>query len=93
MLEDRKFYFPITADYAPYRYSRDVPRTALIPVVGASPWQIIGPSDSVRMIEQDAFVGRHTPQIAPGSGIRQNDLGLVEGKQYRYIWLKKPAMR
>ena len=90
MLEDRKFYFPITAEYAPYRYSTEVPKTARIPVVGASPWQIIGPSDSVKMIDRGAFVGRHSPQIEPGSGIRQNDLGLVEGKQYTgHIWLKK----
>src|ERR1043165_6063892 len=38
MLEDRKFYFPITADYAPYKDLVD----SAYPVVGASPWQIVG---------------------------------------------------
>ncbi|HYC70245.1 MAG TPA: hypothetical protein VEB66_03500, partial [Opitutaceae bacterium] len=34
MLEDRKFYFPITENYAPYRGLTESP----FPVVGASPW-------------------------------------------------------
>ncbi|MHC4403351.1 MAG: alpha-L-arabinofuranosidase C-terminal domain-containing protein [Planctomycetota bacterium] len=88
MLEDRKFYFPVTAEYAPYRPARDAPEGAM-PVVGASPWQIVGPADSVAMVKEDSFVGEHTPRVAPGSGIRQRDLGLVEGKRYvGYAWLK-----
>jgi alpha-N-arabinofuranosidase len=46
MLEDRKFYFPITADYSPYR---DLTNSAF-PVVGASPWQILGPSAGVALV-------------------------------------------
>ncbi len=89
MLEDRKFYFPVTAEYDPYRPSRGVPKDAPFPVVGASPWQIVGAADSVRMVKEDSFVGEQTPLIAPGSGIRQNDLGLVDNKQYAgYVWLK-----
>ncbi len=85
MLEDRKFYFPITPDYRPYRGLEDTP----FPVVGASPWEILGSVDGVQMITEDSFVGDHTPQIASGSGIRQHDLGVVEGKAYEgYIWLK-----
>ena len=84
MLEDRKFYFPITADYKPYRQLEDT----AFPVVGASPWQIIGPADAVTMIEQDAFVGRHTPRIQPGAGLRQRDLAVVKGRDYvGYVWL------
>src|SRR5215472_5208999 len=59
MLEDRKFYFPITADYNPYRSLRDTE----FPVVGASPWQIIGDTNGVTMVKKDAFVGNHTPRI------------------------------
>jgi len=85
MLEDRKFYFPVTEDYDPYKDLQDTP----FPVVGASPWQMIGPADGVTMVQEDSFVGKHTPQVAPGSGIRQKDLGVVEGKQYEgYVWLK-----
>ena len=89
MLEDRKFYFPITPNYDPYRGSRDLPKDALLPAVGASPWEIVGTPDSIGMVKDGSFVGDHTPLIAAGSGIRQKDLGLVEGKNYvGYIWLK-----
>jgi len=90
MLEDRKFYFPITAEYRPYRQLEDTP----FPVVGASPWEIIGPADSVTMVKEDVFVGEHTPQIKAGGGIRQRDLATVHDKQYvGYIWLSAPRGR
>jgi hypothetical protein len=89
MLEDRKFYFPITEDYDPYRRRRNIPRGNPFAVVGASPWQITGEPDSVAMVKEDSFVSEHTPLIQPGSGIRQLDLGLVKGKKYvGYIYLK-----
>ena len=85
MLEDRKFYFPITADYAPYR---SLTNTAF-PVVGASPWQIIGDAGAVTMVKAAAFVGEHSPRLNSGAGIRQRDLGLVAGKNYQgYLWAK-----
>jgi alpha-N-arabinofuranosidase len=87
MLEDRKFYFPITADYKPYRQLTDT----RFPVVGASPWEIIGSAEAVTMVKKDPFVGKHTPQIRSGAGLRQRDLGVVEGKDYvGYIWLAAP---
>src|SRR6476646_6688683 len=70
MLEDRKFYFPITADYAPYKSLTD----SAYPVVGASPWQITGTVGGVSMVTKDAFVGDHSPRLSAGSGIRQRDL-------------------
>ena len=89
MLEDRKFYFPIKADYDPYRGTRAVAKDNPFAIVGASPWQIIGPADSVTMVKEGAFVGEHTPLIKPGGGIRQLDLGLVKNKKYvGYIYLK-----
>jgi alpha-N-arabinofuranosidase len=85
MLEDRKFYFPITANYAPYRSLTNTP----FPVVGASPWQIIGDASAVSMVKGDAFVGDHSPRINAGAGIRQRDLGTVTGKIYEgYLWAK-----
>ncbi|MEX2317577.1 MAG: alpha-L-arabinofuranosidase C-terminal domain-containing protein [Pirellulales bacterium] len=87
MLEDRKFYFPITGDYHPYRDLTE----SKFPVVGASPWEIQSRGDggSVSMVKNAAFVGEHTPRITPNGGIRQNDLGLVGGKKYvGYIWLR-----
>jgi alpha-N-arabinofuranosidase len=89
MLEDRKFYYPITADYNPYHPVRNIPKDSPYQVVGASPWQIVGQADSVIMVKKDSFVGEHTPLIQPDSGIRQLDLGLVKNKQYvGYIYLK-----
>ena len=83
MLEDRKFYFPITADYAPYR---SLEKSAY-PVVGASPWQIVGPGDGVVMQTENAFVGEHSPRLKEGVAIRQHDLGVVAGKNYTgYLW-------
>jgi alpha-N-arabinofuranosidase len=85
MLEDRKFYFPITAEYRPYRSLQDTP----YPVVGASPWQILGSADAVRMSTNQPFVGRHTPEVRAGSSLRQNDLGVAQGRRYvGYLWLK-----
>jgi len=89
MLEDRKFYFPITPNYNPYRRRRRSSQDNTFAIVSASPWQIIGNADSVKMVIADSFVGEHTPLIKPGGGIRQLDLGLVQDKQYvGYIYLK-----
>jgi len=85
MLEDRKFYFPITADYAPYKDLNDTP----YPVVGASPWAIMGDPAGVTMQTADVFVGRHTPALHDGVGLRQLDLGVIAGKSYTgYLWAK-----
>jgi alpha-N-arabinofuranosidase len=85
MLEDRKFYFPITADYSPYRALTNSP----FPVVGASPWQIMGDAAAVTMVKEDAFVGEHSPRVNAGAGIRQLDLALSAGKSYEgYLWAK-----
>ena len=85
MLEDRKFYYAITDEYRPYGASP----SAKFPIVSASPWQVIGPAKSVKMVKDDSFVGEHSPQIDAGSGIRQNDLGVIGGKEYDgYIWLR-----
>ncbi len=89
MLEDRKFYFTIKAKYNPYRATSGIPKDSPYAVVGASPWQITGEADSVTMVTQEPFVGKHTPLIENGSGIRQLDLGLVKDKKYAgYIYLK-----
>lgn len=88
MLEDRKFYFPITDEYDPYRSLKDTD----FPVVGASPWEVLGPAGSVTMVKEESFVGEHTPRIEAGSGIRQNDLSLRHDKRYvGYVWLRAPG--
>jgi alpha-N-arabinofuranosidase len=88
MLEDRKFYFPITGDYAPYVDLTDTD----FPVVGASPWEIVGDPSLVTMVEERSFVGDHTPHLKGGVAIQQHDLGVVSGKKYvGYIYLKSDS--
>lgn len=85
MLEDRKFFFPVTPEYAPYRDLVDT----RFPVVGASPWQIIGNTEGVEMTQERPFVGDHSPFIKKGSGIRQGHLDFRSGLAYSgYIWLE-----
>ena len=86
MLEDRKFYFPITAKYDPYRGTRNISKDNPFAIVGASPWQIIGDKNAVKMNKRYVFVGEHTPQINLAGnkpcGIAQENLGLIKGKEY-----------
>jgi alpha-L-arabinofuranosidase len=90
MLEDRKFYFPVTANYAPYVSLTETG----YPVVGASPWEIVGDPSLVKMVKKDPFVGDHTPHLKQGAAIQQHDLGVVSGKKYvGYIWLKSDESR
>jgi alpha-L-arabinofuranosidase len=86
MLEDRKFYFPITPTYAPYK---DLTNTAF-PVIGASPWEIVGAATNVRMEKKNAFVGEHSPFLKAGAGLRQHDLGVVAGKAYNGYLIVNP---
>jgi alpha-N-arabinofuranosidase len=87
MLEDRKFYYPVTDEYHPYR---DLTKTDY-PVIGASPWQVVGPGGSVTMQKENALVGVQSPNVAAGSGLQQHDLGLVAGKEYiGYLRLRAP---
>ncbi|MBL9135070.1 MAG: hypothetical protein JNK85_04345 [Verrucomicrobiales bacterium] len=85
MLEDRKFHYTITTNYQPYRSLKNTP----YPVVGASPWKILGDPAGVTMLTNKPFVGRHSPRIQAGSGIRQLDLGVTAGKSYSgYLWMR-----
>jgi len=85
MLEDRKFYYPVTDKFKPY--SRPPSDNVKFPVVSGSPWKVIGPAGTVTMSAKAPFVGKHTPEITlagggPPRGIEQGDLGVVKGKGY-----------
>lgn len=95
MLEDRKFYFPITAKYSPYRTidNPDFPGELVggaFPVVGASPWEIIGDPAAVTMVKEGAFVGHHSPRVNAGAGLRQHDLGVVANLRYDGYVIARP---
>lgn len=89
MLDDRKFYFPITATEpaAAKQPQRGFPGAQL------RKWRPVGPADAVTMDKDQPFVGAHSPRIsldgAAPCGIQQTGLSVVKGKHYvGHIWLK-----
>jgi len=88
MLEDRKFYYPITDDFDPWGTGSDEYWGAgPYKYLDASPWQVIGPAGTVRMDSTNAYVGEHSPVIhLPGdgttAGIRLDGLAIVKGRNY-----------
>jgi len=87
MLEDRKFYYPITDDYEPWGTStNDYRKAGEFPILKASPWKRIGPSGCVKMDTDNPFVGDHTPMITlygtTVAGIEQEGLVFMAGKKY-----------
>ena len=84
MLDDRKFYFPISshdpAIPTPLR-ARFLNRRQ-----GLNFWRPVGPDEVVVMDKDHPFVGEHGPRIAldPSTphGIQQSGLALVKGKKY-----------
>ena len=88
MLEDRKFYYPVTDNYQPYGTATDSYwKAGEYKYLNASPWQVIGPEGTVTMDSVNAFTGAHSPVIhLPGdgtaAGIRQQGLALVKGEKY-----------
>jgi alpha-L-arabinofuranosidase len=88
MLQDRKFYYPITDDYNPWGTASDpFWKAGEYNYLNASPWKVIGPGKSVFMDSSNAYVGAHSPVIRlPGdgteAGISQD--GLVVSRDRRY---------
>lgn len=88
MLEDRKFYYPITTDYRPYRKLTESP----LPGGGGFALADRGGTRGRDHEHERLFVGRHTPLVRAGTGLRQLDLGLAAGKTYTgYVWLRSAA--
>jgi alpha-N-arabinofuranosidase len=81
MLDDRKFYFPVTAKK---------PGTATQPQgpfsMKVREWHSVGPLGAVVMDKEKPFVGDQSPRIALDAatphGIVQEGLALVNGKKY-----------
>ncbi|MDD8043943.1 MAG: alpha-L-arabinofuranosidase C-terminal domain-containing protein [Verrucomicrobiota bacterium] len=87
MLEDRKFFFPITERYRPWRNSDpDTRFKTHYPILVGSPWRIIGDVETIEMVASKEFPHRSVAQIQlqpnQATGIEQLDLELLEGKQY-----------
>ena len=83
MIDDRKFYFPITSQEppAPARRAGGGFRGMQL-----HRWHPVGPDQVVVMDKDRAFVGDQSPRIELGSsdahGIRQSGIALVSGKKY-----------
>jgi alpha-N-arabinofuranosidase len=90
MLEDRKFFYPVTGEAPAWGLVQGKPVTwegegHPYEILVRSPWMIVGPREAVTMSAERAFVGEHTPVIAAGAagvGLMQERLGLVEGRRY-----------
>jgi alpha-N-arabinofuranosidase len=84
MIDDRKFYHPITAQDA----AAPAPSGTRGGRFGGAPrrWTPVGPAESITMDTRHAYVGDHSPAIALSSneprGIRQAGLTLLQGKDY-----------
>ena len=80
MLEDRKFYYSVPAKDDIWDATGDGAR-----VLRDSPWKVIGPAGSVRMSEEFAYSGEHSPVISIAdevTGIYQEGLALVKNRRY-----------
>jgi alpha-N-arabinofuranosidase len=83
MLDDRKFYFPISSKEpdAPARQPGGPFRNMQL-----RKWRPVGPDEVVVMDKSQPFVGDQSPRIeldsATPHGIRQSGLALIKGKKY-----------
>ena len=68
MLEDRKFYYPITDEYKPWSIETDNGhwKGGDFPVITGSPWKVTRDEGIVSMDKENPFVGEHTPEIKLG---------------------------
>lgn len=88
MLEDRKFYYPVTFEFNPWGTADDPYwNTGEFKYLNASPWQVIGDEKTVMMDKKQPFVGTHSPKIqlkGDGSkaGIKQSGIEFITGKEY-----------
>jgi len=88
MIEDRKFYYPVKEDFDPYGTDTDeFWGTGPYQYLDASPWQIIGAGEGVRMDTKTVYTGEQSVAVhlsgnGSASGIRQYGLGLIEDRKY-----------
>jgi alpha-L-arabinofuranosidase len=91
IVDDRKFYFPITSvdPPAPARRQAGGPFRGM----ALRRWKPVGPDEVVTLDKDQPFVGDQSPRITLDAstphGIKQSSIPLVNGKQYNgRIWLK-----
>jgi alpha-N-arabinofuranosidase len=88
MLEDRKFYYPVTFEFNPWGTATDPQwNTGEYQFLNASPWQVIGDEKTVSMDKKSPFTGEHSPKIklkgdGTAAGIKQAGIEFIAGKEY-----------
>jgi alpha-N-arabinofuranosidase len=90
MLEDRKFYYPVTGDAPAWEMVTGKKVTwegdgHPYELLVRSPWMVLGGKGAVAMSREKPFVGEHTPVVAAsekGAGLQQERLGLEAGRAY-----------
>jgi alpha-N-arabinofuranosidase len=92
MLEDRKFFYPVTGEAPAWEMYQPGPRSwdgegHPYELLVRSPWMILGDKSAVGMAKDAAYAGEHSPRLTlPGGerslGLMQERLGLVEGREY-----------
>src|SRR5512136_1801400 len=68
MLEDRKFFYPVTGEAPAWEMFRPGPRSwdgAGHPyeLLVRSPWMVVGGKNAVTMVRENAYAGEHSPRI------------------------------
>ncbi len=90
MLDDRKFYFPITA---PQPEASSAQQGGPFRGMQVRKWHPVGSDSAITLDEDHPFVGDHSPRIqldaSTPHGVRQEGFALVKGKKYTgHIWLR-----
>lgn len=92
MLQDRKFYFPVTGETPIWDFFKIGDNSYTgdgypLELMRRSPWLILGDKQHFSMSKENPYVGEHTPTITLGTngmgGIYQERLALEKGKQYK----------
>ncbi len=92
MLEDRKFYYPVTGEAPAFEMFTPGPRSwdgegHPYELLVRSPWLVLGDRAAVSMLREGAYAGEQSPKLTlPGGekslGLMQERLGLVAGREY-----------
>jgi alpha-N-arabinofuranosidase len=92
MLEDRKFFYPVTGEAPAWEMYRPGPRSwdgegHPYELLVRSPWLVLGERSAVSMTKDAAYAGEHSPRLTLAGGERrlglaQERLGLLAGREY-----------
>jgi alpha-N-arabinofuranosidase len=104
MLEDRKFFYPVTGEAPAWELFTPGPRSwdgegHPYELLVRSPWLVVGDKRAVTMAREGALVGEHSPQVAldpqQPRGLVQERLALRDGRGYvgRVVLSGDPAAR